>query len=390
MAEVSRYRGERLLYVVNEAYFFQTHRLHVARAAQQAGFDVHIAAPGDHVWAPKDFTLDLLRSEGFEIHQIPLSRRGLAPLAEVKTITSLYQLYKRLRPTLVHHLTVKPNVYGGLIARALKVPAMVSLITGLGQIFVERSLKAAALRAIVAAGYRSCGAHPNSQIVVQNQGDLQTLVDCGVDRRRIALVRGSGVDLEVFKPTPEPTDDRIVVFPARLIWEKGVNDFVAAAREIKKDMSDVRFVLVGDTQPSNPRSVPEIQLKEWIAENTIEWWGRRGNMPEVYAASSIVCLPSAYGEGVPKVLIEGAASQRALVTSDIAGCREIVKDGVNGLLVPVGNPGALAAALRSLLSQPGLRQQMGHRGREIAEVDFSVEKIVGQNLSIYASLMSSI
>lgn len=379
----------KLVFVINEAYFFLTHRLAVARAAERAGFEVHIACPGDHVWAPPDFTNEKLASSGFFIHEIPISRRGTNLFQELQTFWALLRLYRKLRPALIHQLTIKPILYGGIAARIVRAPAVVNTVTGLGQVFVERGWSAIALRALVKILYRLSLKHVNSELITQNRQDGDTLIKLGLaDRNRIHLVRGSGVDLEAFSPSPEPMGKPLVILPARLIWEKGIAEFIAAARLIHKSGTQARFILVGDTQPSNPRAVPEAQLKSWVREGIIEWWGRREDMPCVYAQSHIVCLPSRYGEGVPKVLLEASASARPIITTDIPGCREVVSHEVNGLIVSIKDDEAMSAALLRLICDKDLREQLGTAGRQIAEREFGEALIADQTLSVYQHVLS--
>ena len=206
---------------------------------------------------------------------------------------------------------------------------------------------------------------------------------------RVALIRGSGVSLESYRATVQPDGvDALVILPARLIWEKGVGEFVSAARALKERGVAARSALVGDTRASNPRAVPEAQLREWAAEGVVEWWGRREDMAAVFARSHIVCLPSTYGEGVPKVLLEAAASARPIVASDIPGCREVVRTGENGLLVRPGDAVHLEQALETLIADPAMRGRMGRRSREIAEDHFSIDDIAAQTLEVYTDLIA--
>ena len=376
--------ARRLLFVVNETYFFMTHRLPVARAMVAAGWEVHVAAPDDHVWAPDDFSVKALKDAGFHYHSVPLSRRGRNPLQELGTLFALWQLIRRLKPDLIHLLTIKPVIYGGLVARATKVKGMVSTITGLGQIFVGSGPGNAMLRMLISVLYRFALAHRNARTIIQNSHDGEVLERAGaVDRSRLRLIRGSGVDLEEFKPTTPPHGTPLVILPARLIWEKGVGEFVNAAKLLKQRGGDVRLALVGDTRASNPRAVPLDQIEAWVSGRIIEWWGRRTDMPDVLSQSAIVCLPSTYGEGVPKVLIEAAAAARPIIATDIPGCREIVRDGENGLLIPISDPQALADAILRLASNPEMCSRMGKRGREIAEAEFGEAHVVRRTLDVY-------
>ena len=236
----------RLLYIVNETYFFMSHRASLAAAAQQAGYEIHVAGPSDHVWAPDDFTIDSLGHAGFIYHDIPLSRRGTKPLQELATARAIFRTCRRVRPDLVHLLTIKPVLYGGIAARLVGVPALVSGVTGLGQVFVASGPRAALLRRAVAFGYRMTCGHPSSRIIVQNAGDRDIIANIArIPPEQIALIRGSGVSLEAY-PATVPTDDveALVILPARLIWEKGVGEFVAAARTLREQGVAARFALV--------------------------------------------------------------------------------------------------------------------------------------------------
>lgn len=378
----------RLLFVVNETFFFYSHRLPVARAARDAGFEVHLAAPDDHVWAPTDFDIDVLRREGFVYHRVPLRRRGTNPLQELVTLLALLRLIRRLRPALVHTLTIKPVIYGGIAARLLRVPALVSAVTGLGQVFTADDLKYRLIRPLVVAAYRLVMARSSGRVIVQNPDDGATLSTLGcLPADRLRLIRGSGVDLEDFPARSEAEGPPLFVLPARLIWEKGVGEFVEAARRLHARGLKARFALVGNTAPSNPRAVPEATLQAWHRKGVVEWWGRRTDMPAVFAACHGVCLPSTYGEGVPKVLIEAAASGRAVVTTDIPGCREIVRDGINGLLVPPGDVDALTAALARLIEAPEERRRLGEQGPAEVAAGFSSAEVVRQTLAVYDELL---
>jgi glycosyltransferase involved in cell wall biosynthesis len=222
----------------------------------------------------------------------------------------------------------------------------------------------------------------------QNPDDRDTFVRLGlVPADKTVIIKGSGVDMTRFTPTPQPEGPPLILFAGRLIWQKGIGDFVAAARALKTRGLEARFVIVGYPEASSPAAVPAGTLDAWAAEGVIEWWGRRDDMPAVYAGAHIVCLPSSYGEGVPKVLIEAAACGRPAVATDAPGCREIVHDGANGLLVPVGDHEALCAALETLATDPARRAQMGMRGRQIAEAEFALTQVLDRTLALYRELL---
>lgn len=376
----ARPNARRLLFVVNDGPYFLSHRLPVARAARAAGFDVHVATPDSPV------TPEIV-GQGFTFHAFDLSRSGTRPLAELRSFVQLVRLYRSVRPEIVHHVTIKPVLYGGVAARLTGVPAVVSAITGLGHVFSAEGFRSRLLRGFATRAYRSALAHPNSRVIFQNPDDRAAFLSAGLIRPGAAvLILGSGVDLDRFAPTPEPPGPPTVTMPSRMLWSKGVGDFVEAAARVNGRGGRARFALVGGVDPANPEAVPREQLEEWARSGVVEWWGFRSDMTEVLAASHAVCLPSRYAEGVPKSLIEAAAAGRPLVTTDTPGCREIARDGENGILVPAGDVGALASALERLIRDPGLRLRMGQRGRILAEREFGVRRVQRETLAQYAEL----
>ncbi|MBT4743912.1 MAG: glycosyltransferase, partial [Rhodospirillaceae bacterium] len=271
-----------LLFAVNEAFFFVSHRLPIALEAQRQGYDVHIAAPGDNVWAPQDYSVSALAAHGLTYHEIPISRRGTRPIQELRTFLALFGLYRRLRPDIVHHLTIKPNLYGGIAARLVGVPGVVYAITGLGQMFVATRGPLRLVRPMVLSLMRFAFGHRNARVIVQNTSDRAFLIDNGVAQMNATvLIQGSGVDLELFKPAAETAGEPVVILPSRLIWEKGIQEFVDAAKQLRREGITARFALIGNTHSSNPRAVPEATLRGWADDGIVEWWGRREDMPEV-------------------------------------------------------------------------------------------------------------
>lgn len=379
---IAMVKSTRLLYVVNDAAFFLSHRLALALAAAKAGYEVHVATPDARV-------AEEIRNAGLAFHPVAFSRRGTNPLEDLQSLRSLYRLYCSLRPDLVHHVTIKPVLYGGIAARLARAPAVVSAISGLGHVFVAKGFKAAVLRFLVTRAYKFALGHPNAKAIFQNPDDRKALTSDGLlPAESAALIKGAGVDMKDFAPSPEVEGIPVVLFASRMLWTKGVREFVDAARRLQANGVRARFVLVGEPDGGNPMAIPTDELKAWAQSGAVEWLGRRNDMPTVFAQSHIVCLPTSYGEGVPKVLIEAAASRRAIVATDVPGCREIVRHGENGLLVPVHDVDVLAAALNELIQDASLRQRMGSRGREIAEAEFSLTKVTAETLSVYQELLT--
>jgi glycosyltransferase involved in cell wall biosynthesis len=379
---------KRLLFVVNEAFFFLAHRMPAARAAKQLGYEIHLAAPPDHAWAPPDFDVATFADHGIHFHPIPLSRRGTNPFVEMRTVFAINRLCRELDPEIIHGLTIKPILYGGLVARWRHIAGAVFSITGLGKVFSSRGPRIAIIRTLVTFGYRFAFAHRNAAILVENSEDGATLVQLGsCAPEQICVTNGTGVPLDEFVPIPESVTDRpIVVLAARLIWDKGVGEFAEAARILMANGTPCRMVLVGDTKSENTDSVSEADLKSWQAEGILEWWGLRDDMPLVFGMANVVCLPTKYGEGIPRSLIEAAACQRAIVTTNAPGCREIVDDGENGILVPLADGKALATAIEKLVRDPSLRAKMGRKGRAMAEAQFSVESVQSKTLVAYSKI----
>jgi glycosyltransferase involved in cell wall biosynthesis len=373
----------RLLYVVNIPRFFVTHRLPLARAARARGYDVHIATSAydtEHV--------EIIKREGLPFHPLPLSQHGTNLAQELVAFQALYRLYRSLKPDIVHHVTIKPVIYGGLAARMAGIPAVVFALAGLGYVFVASGTKARLIRAAASLALRPALSHPNSRLIFQNPDDRQMFVQSHlIASERTILIKGSGVDTTRFTPQPEPDGIPVALFAGRMLWKKGVGDFVEAAKRLRSAGVPTRFVVVGYPEPSSPEAVPMSQLDDWQREGLIEWWGKRTDMPDVFAQSHVVCLPSTYGEGVPMVLIEAAACGRAIVTTDTPGCREITHDGENGLLVPGGDTEALAQAIRCLAEDPARRRQMGERGRALVEAEFSLDRVLSETFAVYDGLL---
>ncbi len=367
----------RLLFLLNDAPFFVTHRLSVAVAAQQAGWEVHVAVPFEAE------AVATISAAGIQHHDAPLARGGTNPLAEFKLMRAYWRLIRRLQPRLVHAVTMKPGAYGGAIARLLGVPGLVIAVTGLGFLFLRDTFKTRMLRRIVLALYGFALGHRKARAIFQNPDDLALFEGHGlVGTTPVHMIKGCGVDLAAFVPTPEPSGPPVVVFPARLIEDKGLHEFIAAAKVVKHKGLDAVFHLVGRTDADNPTDVGETMIRRWEAAGLIEWQGFASDMPKIFAACHIVCLPS-YREGLPRTLIEAAACGRAIVATDVPGCREVVRDGDNGVLVPARDGAATAAAVIRLIEDPNLRRAMGLRGRAIAEAEFSVEDFVARSLVVY-------
>lgn len=370
----------RLLYAVNIPRFFVTHRLPLALAARDAGYEVHVATS-----AVDRENVARIQAHDLPFHPLPLSQHGTGPLTELRTLLALIALYRRLKPDLVHQVTIKPVLYGGIAAHLTGIPAVVSAMSGLGYVFINQSAKVRLIRALVQPVFRVALAGQQTRMIFQNPDDQQQFVNLNlISAARTVLIRGSGVDTARFQPQPEPDGQPVVLFAGRLMWKKGPGDFVAMAKRLH---GQARFVVAGYAESTSPDMVSPQWLSGQAEAGWIEWIGKQDDMPAVFAQSHIVCLPSSYGEGVPKVLIEAAACARAIVTTDTPGCREIVKDGINGRLVPAGDVDALVTAVSSLIADRERRQQMGAAGRKIVLDDFTLTQVLEQTFELYDLLL---
>ena len=372
-------KRKKLLFLVTEDWYFCSHRLPPARAALAAGYDVVVATRVER-------RSEEITSEGFKLVALGLRRRSSNPIQEFAAVIEIIKLYWRERPDIVHHVALKPVLYGSFAALLLRRPAVVNAMAGMGFLFTSSRRSAGLLRAVVSRIFRVLLNAGRNVLILQNPDDVTMLVAGGlVEPSRVRLIRGSGVNTERFHPAPEPEGTPVVMLASRMLWDKGVGEFVAAAKELRGRGVIARFVLVGDGDADNPASIPDAQLKAWHDGGVVECWGRCDDMPAAFAQAHIVCLPS-YREGLPKVLLEAAACGKPLVATDAPGCREIVRHNENGLLVPLRDATALAQAIERLLVDSALRLAMGKRGREMVETEFSEDHVARQTLAVYQEM----
>jgi glycosyltransferase involved in cell wall biosynthesis len=380
----------KIILFANTEWYLYNFRLSLAQALRSEGHEVVLVSP------PGKYS-KRLEEAGFRWISFPFSTRGTNPLAELATIWRLRNLYRMEKPDAVHHFTIKCVLYGSLAAQAAGTRRVINAITGLGFVFIGRGRRERRLRWLVKSLYRV--ALKNTQVVFQNEDDRALFFDLGLVKvNQVCLIPGSGVDTSRFVvepasalpgvpalagvPETRPESPALIVLPARMLWDKGVREFVEAAKILKDQGVSARFALVGDTDPDYPACVPEQQLNEWQSSGIVEWWGWQEDMLAVYHRAQIVCLPS-YREGLPRTLVEAAACGRVLVAADVPGCRSIVRQGVNGLLVPVKDGKALAEALRTLILDPSLCNEMGRCGREIVLKEYSTERVLVDTLKLY-------
>ena len=374
--------NKKLLFVVNVDCFFVSHRLPIALQAMKEGYEVHLVCAMTN-------RADYLNKLGIIVHPLSFSRSGKSVISEFITIIKLYRLIKQINPDLLHLITIKPVLYGGIVARLTNVPSVVSAISGLGFLFVQRAgLSANLLRRLTLLLYRLAMGHANQRVIFQNPIDRDALIDSGGIRKdKVRMIRGSGVDLNDYFMVSETDGIPVVVMASRLLKDKGVIEFIEVAKTLKSKGVEAHFQLVGEPDPGNPESFTMDQVKSWQNDGVVEYLGYRKDIAHIFSQAHIIVLPS-YREGLPRVLIEAAACGRAVVTTDVPGCRDAIEPYVSGLLVSARDTESLAQAVEKLILDEALRQQMGKAGRNLAEREFGIEKVVANHLSIYQELIA--
>jgi glycosyltransferase involved in cell wall biosynthesis len=382
---------KRIAYVVNHAAFFVSHRLLLAAGARHEGFDVRLLTgqPGSD---EMERSAELLLHAAGVMHQRTVFRSsGVNPFIELFGLIQLSWLIIRFKPDILHCASPKGVLYGGLAGRICRVEGLVLAISGMGYGYTAGTDRSS-LRKLVRRVYDALAGfafhHPNVRVIVQNQDDHQAVIDKGLAKASsLCLIGGSGVDLSLFQGCTAVNKSNMVLLPARMLKDKGVEEFVEAARRIKAVAPDWRFVLAGAAGYDNPSSIRNDQLQSWQDEGCVEWLGHVNDMLPLFREAAIVCLPS-YREGMPKALLEAAAAGCAVVTTDVTGCREAIEAGVTGDLVPVRNIEALTDTLLSLIKDKLRRHAYGTKGQERARALFSIDSVVTQTMKIYKDLLN--
>ena len=372
--------ASKYLFVTNDAWFFVSHRLPIAKALVLSGDKVFVCAKPDS-------SVSKIEAIGCEFIEGNLSPRGISPIQEAHSVADLAKIIHSVNPDLLHLITIKAVLYGSLLARLLQTPHVVCAVAGLGALLTPGSQKrsSSALRLL----YKSGLSNKKTWLIFQNpdnRKDLETALEFNIDRYR--EIKGSGVDLETYAVSEEAPGIPVVVLAARLLRDKGILDYLAAAEIVHSKFKTVRFVLAGsDAGKGNPAAFDERELELIQTNQFAEYVGHVRDIPALFASSHIVVLPS-YHEGFPKVLVEAAACGRPVVTTDVPGCRHAIINGKTGILVPKANPDALADAILSLLNDQNLRKEMGRAGRALAEQEYDIRKIVNEHLQLYSKLLS--
>ncbi len=369
----------RVLYIVSEDWYFLSHRLPMARAAFAAGFEIHVATRVRR-------GAERIRAEGFVLHPVRFARGRMSPLGSLSTVRSLRRIIATVRPSIIHNVSLQPTVLGLLAASGCAAPCVNSL-TGLGYFFTSESRQGRLARRMTGVFLRHLLTGRRNTNLVQNPDDMALLVRFGIPRSQMALIRGSGVDVERFVPLPEPGSPPTIAFVGRLLDDKGIRTLMAAQRLLRTHGPETRLLIAGSPDPANPSSVSLAEVQAWSAEPGVTWLGHVEDVREVWAHAHIAVLPSRR-EGLPLSLLEAAACGRPMIAADVPGCREIVIDGETGRLVPADNPAALAEAIAALVKAPQLRLQYGRAARERAVREFAASFIERQTAELYSRLRS--
>lgn len=372
--------NKKILFVVNQDRYFVTHRLHLAKLAIKNNFEVGL------ICSISDYK-EVIESAGIKLFNWQLTRDSINPINEITSIYHLFKIIKKFNPDIVHAVTLKSVIYCSIISKFQYFKPVYAL-GGLGFIFTSNSKKARILRIIVTNSLKFLF-DKKSIVILQNPENVDLLVRNNiVNENKVKLIRGAGVDVDYFIPGSNKEDIPLVILPARMLWDKGIGEFVACARRINKQGGKARFALVGDTDNDNPEAISKKQLQEWQDDGVVEWWGYQDNMPKVYQQTDIVCFPSSYGEGLPKSLLEAASCAIPIVAFDIPGCREIVQNNINGFLIEAKNQEKLFNAVKKLLEDKNLSVKFGNAGRDLVIKNFSQKQVGEETLQIWEKMLN--
>jgi len=373
--------AQKILYLVSEDWYFVSHRLPMARAAQRAGYEVHVATRVGEFGQQ-------IKAEGFNLHPIHWRRGNLNPLRLVTAVVETRRLYKQIRPDLVHHVALVPTLIGSIAALGLPM-ARLNALAGLGFAFTSNMAKARALRPIASCVLGRLLNGPNTAVLVQNPDDRMMVTQLGIPQDNVFLIPGSGVDIDSLSPMPEPDGPFTVGFAGRLLDDKGVQTLVRAHILLAGQGATVHTLLAGEPDPSNPASVPDRVLADWRSTKNLQLLGHVDDIRLLWTKTHVAVLPSRR-EGLPKSLLEAAACGRPLIASDVPGCREIARNNVNALLVPPDDPDALAQAIAIMMNDRDMRARFGNASREIVTREFSSTRIGNEIIALYAHLLAHV
>lgn len=372
---------KRILFIISEESYFLSHRLNLATEALEKGYKVGLLCN-------QGKNTDLIKEKGVEVFNFSLSRTSLSPLNHIKTIIQISRIFRLFKPDLIHAVAIKPVIFSSLVSKFQNHESRVFALGGLGFIFSSNKILAKLLRPFIILFLKYCLSGGKTRLIMQNKDDCQKFWDLKlIEPCKTRLIEGAGVDTELFLPKEEkfkkiPT----VILPARLLWDKGIGEFVEAAKIIKSKSITARFILVGSQDIHNPENIKSQVIDKWVDQELIEYWGFSDDMPKIMRKASIVCLPS-YQEGLPKALIEAASCAKPIVTTDVPGCKEVVSHGLNGYLVKERDSKELAFFLEELILDKNLRYSMGQEGRRIVLDRFAENLITKKTRKVWEEVL---
>jgi glycosyltransferase involved in cell wall biosynthesis len=364
---------KKILFVLNVDWFFISHRLPLSIEALKKGYEVHIACG---ITDKKEY----LENLGLKVHPLNISRSGTGIKGELKVFAEIYRVLKEINPDIAHFITIKPVLYGGIASRFLNVQKKIFSISGLGFIFIKQGFKATLVRTLIKTIYKFALGGKDSYVIVQNPDDKEVVNS--IVKVPITLIRGSGVNLSQYKYIEENNKNIKVSMACRLLKDKGVFEYIEAAKILKNKYPNIEFELYGDIDIHNPASLTNDDIEKVKKDGIVKVYGFSSDIARVFSDSDIIVLPS-YREGLPKVLIEAAACGRAVVTTDVPGCRDAIEPNITGLLCEVKSSKSLAEQIEKLILNNELRNDMGKAGRELAQREFDINKVVDKHFEIY-------
>jgi len=367
-----------LAYLVTQDWYFMSHRLPMALAAQRAGYNVHVIT---HVEKDRD----AIEALGFRLHALDWRRGSINPLAFFANVLAVRRLYREIVPDLVHHVALQPTIVGSVASTGLQFVRL-NAVAGLGFVFTSATLKARLARPVFRTLLRHVFGDARASVLVQNPDDYAAIRALGVTEKHIFKISGSGVETDRLTPLPEPTGAMTIAFVGRLLEDKGIRTLVRAHEILTRQGNKIQLLIAGEIDPANPVSIPPQEIKKWSGRPGIDVLGHVADIKEVWKKAHIAVLASRR-EGLPKSLLEAAACGRPIVATDVPGCREIARPGINALLVPPDNEGALADAIAQLSKDTTLRRKYGEAGRRIVEDEYSADKIGAEVVALYGHLL---
>lgn len=373
---------KKILFIVSEDWYFVSHRFNLAKEAISKGYEVSLLT---NVNSHKNE----IESAGINLLPWSLQRNSYNPIKEIRSIIQIVSAINFIQPSLVHSVALKPILYSSIASKFSCVKSIVFAFAGLGYLFTSNKFFIKIARLPVVISLRLLLNNDNSNFIFQNQDDIDIFLTLKIAKEsNINLIPGSGVDTNRFFPNFQKVRDSvpIIILPARLLWDKGIGDFVEAAKILKDKNFNARFVLVGQFDPHNPANIPQSKIDEWVCNKIIEYWGFQENMPKILNRSTIVCLPS-YREGFPKVLLEAASCSKPIIATDVPGCRQAVLHNKNGLLVPLRNPKVLASSIEKMVNDKDLCEKMGEAGLKRVHSELSQEIISKKTFSIWEKII---